>query len=136
MSTTISALEKLLADTTYKISDVDKICVQEIVNKYPHFLKDIDDAMEKIMKDGKLDIFDVPQIIIIICTVSNNILENFNVKGISNLVGVIADAVIFPQDGIDAENEAMKKMVTASLLLLNTSISRPKKSFLWCGCSF
>lgn len=146
------ALQTILADTTFQITDKNKIYLQEIINKYPHLLKDIDDAMEKIMQDGKIDIFDVPQIILVICTVSQNIMQAFKGLGVledgASLAGTIVQAIFFKKDenqddDDDDEDEEkhnqditnMQKIVNSSFSLIHTNLEHKhasKWSCCWC----
>jgi urease gamma subunit len=127
----IKGLQKVTVSSSFKIEPAEVIYIHEVIRNYPHLLKNIDDAVEAILEDGKIDIFDVPQIIKIVCIVSNNILESFKVKGIfddaSKLIEILIEAIFQSQGNVEVDGN-LKKIIQNSVNLLKTNILESKQT--------
>jgi hypothetical protein len=124
-------VDSTLAVRTLQNPIVDKI-VAELTND-PKFLSRVEEAVKKMLQDGKLDSSDVPELVFLIMDtyntvgkvrVSKELLEEF-VKQVFKFI--VEKYKLLPQDKM-AEYESMI-VSSVKLVLLTPSIDSALKSF-------
>ena len=101
------------------------------------FAKDLEQSLENIMKDGKIDQNDIPEIVFIISNMLNKMPTKLNLS-VENLTEVIKKLVhlvckkykLIPDD---TQQESFDRLLQSSikLLLLNQTIVKEKLKKCW-----
>ena len=101
------------------------------------FAKDLEKSLENIMKDGKIDQNDIPEIVFIISNMLNKMPTKLNLS-VENLTEVIKKLVhlvckkykLIPDD---TQQESFDRLLQSSikLLLLNQTIVKEKLKKCW-----
>jgi len=100
---------------TENLSNIAKILVDD-----PKFLKTIECNIKFIMKDGKVDAYDIPEIMTIVTECYNNLGKiKVTYEELPNVLGEIVDYIfvkyeIVPED----QEEKFKKMIDTVITLI------------------
>jgi hypothetical protein len=107
-----------------------------IINKQPDLFDNINNSINSIISDGKIDLHDIPEIILLISNIINShIIENLiEDVGLINIVKFIIDSIIdsnlLPIPVI--EKIIIKKIVDTSISLLKLNSNFIKKKTVYC----
>jgi hypothetical protein len=74
---TENMIRRVINTATVHISPARRKFLGELVDACPLLLRDIDNVLEKIVRDGDIDIFDVPYLIEVVCIVAKNVGQHF-----------------------------------------------------------
>lgn len=117
----LDAIQKAI-DTKTDISEENKRILLSIMQKNPTFFEKMQNNVIEIMKDNKIDIFDLPQLILCISELFNMHLKIPNID-LFNILQFIIFAIIeklpFNNNG---ERELAIKMAQNSLSLLKQQL--------------
>jgi hypothetical protein len=121
---------------TENLSNIAKILVSD-----PKFIKTVEGNIKYIMRDGKVDAYDIPEIMTIVTECYNN-LGNIKVtnKELPNILSEIVDFIFTKYDVIpDDQEEKFKKMINnvITLIMIKPKIKKgckKLKSFLCTNC--
>lgn len=121
---TLNLLQEIqkAVNAKYDITSQESKIVQAIINNNPDSFNEIDATLNEIMKDGKVDIHDIPNIILLVTQIIKNRVAIKNVdlsSAIEFIVYVILDLLPIPQ----AEVKIIKYMVDASIGLLKINVN-------------
>lgn len=129
MAAVIATIKVALNDPGY----AHKLNVQEIrfmqilLRDHPEAFRDIQCIMEEIMADGRVDIFDLPNLIRLCSQIYHHRLVGYAIQqvGVISLVRFTLDALLdsglLPVNG--AARDVLKKVIDSSLDLLATNVS-------------
>jgi hypothetical protein len=118
-------------DTTHRLSDTEKQVIKAMMQNNPKSFHDIDDTINEIMLDGKIDIHDIPKIVLLISQIFQ---QNFRIKNINmaNIVKYICH-VILESVTLSKENVTLSEtLVDTSIDLLNININLIESSIKGC----
>lgn len=129
-------LTKVFDKYSLSINDDEKELLKELATLFPTFFDKIQDNINEITKDGKIDSHDIPQLILIISKLHNENILLFNdaninldlVKSIDLvklIIFIIIDSGLFPFSEI--EINAVKTIVNSSIQLLNCVILKTEE---------
>ena len=132
---------------TVHLSSIDIVFMHNMLCSRPEVFSRIQDAIDAIMVDGKVDVFDLPHVIRLCAQLydERKIAEAFQQVDVIALIrftlDALLDANILSMDD-DVTQETVKKITDASLVLLAMSVSRPQSQtscvskLLQCFCTF
>ncbi len=117
-----------------KLSKEEIDYIKLLLSDSPELFKKIEDNINIIIKDDKLDIHDIPQLILLITSVVKIDYKNMNKKiDIINVIEYIINTII--ESGIlplpQCDVPVVKNIIFSSLELLRTN-TNIKKSFFNC----
>lgn len=143
------SVQNLIKKLSINVNQADSVNLKEILsflskanpklNNSPP-IKDIIEQFKIVFSDGKLDLYDIPQIINIINTVLNMNMNDLKMSIDAQTIGLLIKFLIHMLINLkiintnQTNNETIDKMIDASLSLLNTTIavSKIKCSFNCC----
>ena len=109
-----------LNSSNLKITDDEKIHIDDLLKKNPELFSKIQNNVDLIMKDGKINLYDIPEIVLLIFNLYKNNISIKNVVqtvGLINVVKFILEELIelLPLPNVDVV--IIEKMVDVSLQL-------------------
>ena len=114
---------------TVHLSSIDIVFMHNMLCSRPEIFSRIQETIDAIMVDGKVDVFDLPHVIRLCAQLydEKKIQEAFQQVDVIALIrftlDALLDANILRMDD-DVTQEAVKKITDASLVLLATNVSR------------
>jgi hypothetical protein len=112
-----------------KLSNIAKILVND-----PNFIKTIEGHLESIMKDGKVDAYDIPKIMAIVTGSYNNLKKNkLTYEELPDVLAEIVDYIFTKHDLVpDDQEEKFKDMINSvtSLIMLQPKVKKGCIKFL------
>lgn len=132
--------ENLNNSVSVKLTDSEVNFIEELITKYPNILNHIKDQIDNIMSDGKIDLHDIPQIILLISNIYTShifekSIENVEINNIVQFtLDSLIDSPILPLPNI--EKEIIKKTIDFSISLLNFNITTIFKKEKICCYNF
>jgi len=134
-------LNDLKIKLSYKIDDSIIDLIKIIKQSSPDSLKDISNLFEEISADGKLNINDIPKIVLVIAELYNSKLNsvlrknNLTVSNVLELIKFIIHSAV-ELDLVNVEDKVkMFQVLDLSLSLLNTTIQISALSSIKDACS-
>jgi hypothetical protein len=137
-------LNELKAKLSYKMDDKIVSLIKLLVDKSPDSIKSISKLFEEISADGKLDMNDVPKIVLVITQLyTKNLKELFgkNELKVENLLELIKFIIhsIIELDLVKVDDKhKIFEILDISLSLLGTTVDLPSlsevKTFCWSFC--
>jgi hypothetical protein len=140
-------LNELKSKLTYNIDDKVVVLIKLLVENSPDSIKAISLLFEEISADGKLDLNDVPKIVLVITQLyKTNLKELFgkNALKVENLLELIKFIVhsVIELDLVKVDDkQKIFQILDVSLLLLDTTLELPipsvteVKTFCWSFCN-
>jgi hypothetical protein len=132
-------LNDLKNKVSYTLNDKTLNLIKLLVDKSPDTLKSISKSIEDILSDGKLDISDVPKLVLLVTELYNLNLKvlfaynNFKVSDLLDLIKLIIHSII-ELNIVQVDNkEKVFQILDISLSLLNTTIEVPSKLKTCCS---
>ena len=118
-----------LNSSNLKITDDEKVHIDDLLKKNPELFSKIQNNVDLIMKDGKINLYDIPEIVLLIFNLYKNNISIKNVVqtvGLINVVKFILEELIqginiLPIPNVDVV--IIEKMVDVSLKLLSVDVS-------------
>ena len=117
-----------------KLSNIAKILVND-----PNFIKTIEGHLESIMKDGKVDAYDIPKIMAIVTGCYNNLKKNkLTYEELPDVLAEIVDYIFTKYDLVpDEQEEKFKDMINSvtSLIMIQPKVKKgciQFKNFIMC----
>jgi hypothetical protein len=118
--------------------------MQNLLRDRPEVFRKIQGTVDSIMADGKVDIFDVPQLIHLCSQLYHEHVMAYAVRevGVISLMRFTVDALLdsglLPVHGV--AKDVIKKVVDTSLELLRTNVTVQSVKSCWdrffrCGCT-
>ena len=134
----IDILCRNIDDSKYAIhiTDQEKDFVQKLAKNNPEIFGEIQKTINDIMSDGKIDLHDVPKIVLLVSQImKNHVIENAvkHIKIVSVvrfIIDSLLDSGFLPLPNI--EIQIIKKIVDSSLDLLKMD-TNVKMKFNCCG---
>lgn len=132
--------ENLNNSVSVKLTDPEVNFIEELITKYPIILNQIKDQINNIMSDGKIDLHDIPQIVLLISNIYTShifekSIENVEINNIVQFtLDSLIDSPILPLPNI--EKEIIKKTIDFSISLLNFNITTIFKKEKICCYNF
>lgn len=122
---------------TNSLNKLEKNVIFDLLENSPEIFKQMDNAIYEILKDGKIDMHDIPQIIFIIVDILKNheivkvVFEHDNyLNVIQFIINAILDSGVLPIPQL--ETDVAKKIIDSSLNLLITNLPELKKEEVGC----
>jgi hypothetical protein len=112
---------------TMNLSHQEIKFMHDLLNDHPDVFRKIQGTVDAIMADGKVDIFDLPNLIRLCSQIYHEHLVGYAIQhvGVISLIQFTLDALldsgILPVNGI--AKEILKKVIDSSLELLNANVS-------------
>ena len=140
-------LNELKSKLSYKIDDKVIEIIKLLVDNSPESIKGISTLFEEISDDGKLDLNDVPKIVLVVTQLyKTNLKELFGknslkVENLFELIKFIVHSVIELDLVKVDDKQKIFQIVDVSLLLLDTTVDIPLpsvaevKTFCWSICN-
>jgi hypothetical protein len=122
------------------LATVELNFLKELLLDKPEVFAKISAGLKEIMADGKIDLHDVPQIILLIATIYNaNVIPDIALKiNMNNIIQFTIDAILdsgilpLPQFEVDI----IKRVVDSCMHLLKTNPNLAKKETEACHSCF
>jgi hypothetical protein len=135
-----SLYENLNNSVSVKLTDSEVNFIEELITKYPNILNQIKDQIDNIISDEKIDLHDIPQIILLISNIYTSHIFEKSIENIEiiNIVKFTLDSLIdssvLPLPNI--KKEIIKKTIDSSISLLNFNITTIFKKEKICCYNF
>ena len=132
--------ENLNNSVSVKLTDSEVNFIEELITKYPNILNQIKDQIDNIISDGKIDLHDIPQIILLISNIYTSHIFEKSIENVEiiNIVKFTLDSLIdssvLPLPNI--KKEIIKKTIDSSISLLNFNITTIFKKEKICCYNF
>lgn len=132
--------ENLNNSVSVKLTDSEVNFIEELITKYPNILNQIKDQIDNIILDGKIDLHDIPQIVLLISNIYTSHIFEKSIENIEiiNIVKFTLDSLIdssvLPLPNI--KKEIIKKTIDSSISLLNFNITTIFKKEKICCYNF
>jgi hypothetical protein len=108
------------------------------LTKNVNFLEQIDTTVKSIMKDGKIDQFDIPEIMLLITElITTSEKQKFTIKQLENSIATLYDYIIthyklLPED--PAQKESFQRVfdMCVKLIIFQPKVNKSCKSIFPC----
>lgn len=120
-----------------KLSDQEIEYVRYLLSDNPEIFQKIQSAIEEIMKDGQIDLHDLPQIVVLVSNIMHvNFISVSKKVDILNVIEYIMDTIIesgfLPIPAV--ELPILERIVNSSITLLRMNLGRKDQGSLSWSC--
>lgn len=123
MSSNLLSNVQTILNSNVTLNESEKRFIQKLMTDSPQFFTDIDIVISEIIQDGKINIHDIPNIILLISKILKSYclkVKNMNIKPVvSFLVNTIIDLLPISED----EEKTAKYITNVSISLLETNLN-------------
>lgn len=122
MSLNLLSSLQISVNTSYTITEKDRKLIKAMLQNSPQSFDQIDSTITEIMKDGKIDIHDIPNIVLLVSKLFEHTISVKNVDLISAVefvIHVILSLLPIPPEEIII----VDKIVDSSIGLLKTNLN-------------
>jgi hypothetical protein len=108
------------------------------LSKNVEFLQKIDTTVKNIMKDGKIDQFDIPEIMLLITDlITNSEKSKVTIEELENSINMLYDYImthykLFPEDPLQKESFERLFKMCIKLIIFQPKVNKSCKSFFPC----
>ena len=116
-----------ILDYDVTLTEQEKRFVKTMMTNNPQCFTDIDTTIINIIKDGIINIHDIPNIILLVTQIFKTYCLNVKNMNMTNIVIFIVNVTIDLLPISDSEHKLAKKIADASISLLATNLNTVEK---------